>query len=131
MLAPRIMFGCAPLPVVGMDDQTECRLIVVVAVGVPALAFLIAHDGCRRTRCRQGCNSGAHGQGRNFCEFLHVFVSCEMPRAKNEPTRSEVPHLAMLLFADFMVRMAGMCIDFARRALKVRTDWCRPIAGKL
>ena len=48
VLTPAIFFVVVigPLPFVGINANTELRLVIVLLLHVPAVAYLIANDGC-------------------------------------------------------------------------------------
>src|SRR5689334_14392178 len=69
MLMPAVMVAVAPSPIVVMNRQAECRLIVVMFAHMPAIAIAIADDLGRRRggRRRQSACSDDRGQD----EFFH------------------------------------------------------------
>jgi hypothetical protein len=44
VLAPGVVFAFLPFPIIGMDRQAELGPVVVIAMGMPAIAVRITDD---------------------------------------------------------------------------------------
>jgi len=119
MLAPAIMLARAPLPIVVMHPDSECRAIIVTLGGVPAIAIAVAADGRRRRRCQGSQHTGARNGAKDYSSDLHGVLHSEvknrLPKTRTAEPACGSAILAKLCFAlerdpDAVAPIAAGCV---------------------
>src|SRR5579863_6799575 len=76
VFTPRVVLAFLPFPIVRVDGEAEFWAIIVIGVGVPAVALSVADDTRRRRRRGKSEGARAHQGGEgHFAEDRHFWVS--------------------------------------------------------
>jgi hypothetical protein len=65
VFTPTVVLGVAPTPVVRVDVQPELGLVIRVAAHMPAFTFIVANNGSRCRRGREGQSAGSNQECRS------------------------------------------------------------------